>query len=143
MDYLVTGQQILSLIPQRHPIVMVDGVLAYSADSISAKLTVGDTNIFVDEGRLQECGLLEHMAQTVAAHTGYTFFLENKPAPKGYIGAIQKSEMISLPSVGDVIETKATILQEFMGVTLVDIVSYVDGQQIATAQMKTVLATTN
>ena len=88
----------------------------------------------------QETGIIEHMAQSVALYTGYQFYLKQEPAPTGYIGAIKSVEILKLPKVGEHIETTVSILQEFMGVTLVNISSKVNNEVIAFAQMKTVLA---
>lgn len=138
----ILGQDILKLIPQRKPIIMVDSLLEYSESDILSELTVVADNIFVFESYLQESGLLEHMAQTVAMHTGYSFFIREEQAPKGYIGSIQKAEIIRLPKNGEKIQSRAEIVQEFMGVTLVNITSYIGDQVIATSQMKTVIAST-
>jgi len=121
---------------------MVDALLDYSTTTVWSELEVKVDNVFLEDKILQESGLLEHMAQTVALHTGYSFFIRNEEAPTGYIGAIQKAEIMKLPQLGDVIQSKAEMLQEFMGVTLVDICAYVNDQIVATAQMKTVIAST-
>lgn len=138
----IFGQDILKLIPQRNPIVMVDSLLEYSETDVLSGLTVVAENIFLFEDDLQESGLLEHMAQTVAMHTGYSFFIRNEQAPTGYIGSIQKAEIVRLPKLGEKIESRAEIVQEFMGVTLVNITSSIAGELIATSQMKTVIAST-
>src|SRR5690606_36638790 len=97
-------------------------------------------NILTDATVFSASGLIEHMAQTVALYTGFQYHIQQKEAPTGYIGSIKSVEITQLPEVGQKIETSAEILQEFMGVTLVDIISKIDGKVIAKAQMKTVLA---
>jgi len=128
------------LIPQKFPFVMVDTLKAFSENQIVAGLTVKDTNIFENQAVFQESGLIEHMAQSVALFTGYQFYLKNEPAPTGYIGSIKSVEILELPQKGDEIVTTVNVLQEFMGVTLVDISSAVGDKEIARGQMKTVLA---
>lgn len=128
------------LIPQKHPFVMVDSLIFYSDEKITASLTVNKLNILIDSEEFSASGLIEHMAQTVALHTGFHFHIQQKTAPTGYIGSIKSVEILKLPVIGQKIETSAEILQEFMGVTLVDITSKIDGNIIAKAQMKTVLA---
>ena len=129
-----------NLIPQKFPFVMVDALLSFSENQVIAGLTVSDDNIFEHETVFQESGLIEHMAQSVALFTGYQFYLKNEPAPTGYIGSIKTITISSLPKKGDTIKTTVNVLHEFMGVTLVDIVSEVNNQEIARGQMKTVLA---
>jgi hypothetical protein len=83
------------------------------------------------------------MAQSVALHTGYQFFLKNEPAPTGYIGSIKEIAITALPQLSDEIQTTVTVLQEFAGITLVDIVTERNGETIASGQMKTILAKTD
>lgn len=129
-----------NLIPQKAPFVMVDKLLAFCENEITAGLTVPEGNVFVFDGVFQESGLVEHMAQSVALYTGYQYFLKNETPPTGYIGSIKTIKIERLPKLGENIETTVNVLQEFMGVTLVDIVSKVDSIEIARSQMKTVIA---
>lgn len=128
------------LIPQRFPFVMIDKLLAFTETEITAGLTVPTENIFVENAVFQESGLIEHMAQSVALHTGYQFYLKQEPAPTGYIGSIKSIEIVRLPKLGEEIETTVNVLQEFMGVTLVEISSKINDIEIARGQMKTVIA---
>lgn len=129
-----------NLIPQKFPFVMVDKVLAFEENFITSGFTVEETNIFTDKGTFQEAGLIEHMAQSVALYTGYQFYLKNEPAPTGYIGAIKSIEIFELPKINDNLTTKVNVLHEFSGVTLVDISVLLNNVEIASGQMKTVLA---
>jgi 3-hydroxyacyl-[acyl-carrier-protein] dehydratase len=128
------------LIPQKFPFVMIDKLLAFTENEITSGLTVPEQNIFVENAVFQESGLIEHMAQSVALYTGYQFYLKQEPAPTGYIGSIKSIEIERLPKLGEEIETTVNVLQEFMGVTLVEISSKVNDIEIARGQMKTVLA---
>lgn len=128
------------LIPQKKPFVMVDKLLDFSENYISAGLKVQSDNIFTKDTVFQEAGLIEHMAQAVALYTGYQYFLKNQPAPTGYIGSVKNAEIIKLPKTGDELVTNVKILQEFGGVTLVDISTFLQGNLIASSQMKTIIA---
>ena len=119
---------------------MVDELLNYTEENLKSRFTVGSNNIFVYNDFFIESGVIENMAQSVALHTGYQFFLLNKIAPTGYIGSIKKIEINRLPRLGEILETSVFILQEFMGVTLVDIEVMIKGKVIAKGQMKTVLS---
>ncbi|WP_437919206.1 hypothetical protein [Sphingobacterium sp. LRF_L2] len=140
MHLPVTGNVLLSLIPQRSPIVMVSSLEAYTTTQLTASLFIEKGLLFTDSHALAESGLLEHMAQSVALHTGYSFFLRDEAAPMGYIGAIQHAEIYALPLIGQTIFSEVLILQEFMGVTLVEIITKLGEDIIARAQMKTVIA---
>lgn len=139
----VQAGHIVKLIPQRFPMVMIGSLLAYTESTVTVGFEITHDNLFVNEGELQESGLLEHMAQSVAAHTGYSYYIRHEEAPTGYIGSIQKADIHRLPSVGEVLTTKVQVVQEFMGVTLVDIETYVATECIGRAQMKTVIVTTS
>ena len=129
-----------NLLPQKFPFVMVDKMYSYTETALVSGLTIQSDNIFFQNQNLVESGLIEHMAQTVALHTGYQFFLKKEPAPTGYIGSIKDIEIKKLPKLNDEIQTTVSILQEFGGITLVDVVTTLNNEEIATGQMKTVLA---
>jgi len=133
--------EITHLIPQKIPFVMVDSLLDFSETMVQSSFTVKSDNIFCKNAMFLESGLIENMAQTVALHTGYDFFLRGEPAPTGYIGSIKKIEIKQLPKLNETITTNVNILHEFMGVTLVEIeVENSNKQIIASGNMKTVIA---
>lgn len=129
-----------NLLPQKFPFVMVDKMYDHTETSSISGFTIQDSSIFFQDGNFVESGLIEHMAQSIALHTGYEFFLKNEPAPVGYIGSIKNIEILKLPKLGDEIQTTVSILQEFAGITLVDAITKLNGVEIANGQMKTVLA---
>ena len=88
---------ILDLIPQRAPIVMVDEFLGIQENLSRTRLTVSKENIFVDNDRMSECGLIEHIAQSAAARVGYIHKINNQPVPIGYIGSVNNFELNRLP----------------------------------------------
>jgi 3-hydroxyacyl-[acyl-carrier-protein] dehydratase len=129
------------LIPQKFPFVMVDTLIAFSNDNIVSSFKILDSNIFVKDNYFLESGLIENMAQTVALHTGYSYFLKGEAPPMGYIGSIKKVDVWELPKLNETITTEASILQEFMGVTMVKIKAFnANNEEIASSEMKTVIA---
>jgi len=126
-----------SLIPQRFPFVMVHELTEYSENHLLSGFEIKEDNLFIQDGLFQASGLIEHQAQSVALHTGYKYYLLGKDAPTGYIGAIKSFEAEQLPKIGDHLKSEVTILNEVMGVTLVDIVTKLNGEVIAKSQMKT------
>lgn len=128
------------LIPQKYPFVMVDKMLHFDEKKVVAGLTIHPENIFVHNNLFTAPGLIEHMAQTVALHTGYEFFLKNEDAPVGYIGAIKIAEVFELPKVEDELITTVIILHNIMGVTMVKAETFCNGKLVAQSEMKTVLA---
>ena len=100
------------LLPQKFPFVMVDKMYSFTETSLVSGLKIQNDNIFFDNNVFLEAGLIEHMAQSVALHTGYDYFLRNEIAPTGYIGSIKEIEIKKLPEINDTIESTVTILQE-------------------------------
>lgn len=136
----VNLKNIEDLIPQKTPFVMVSELISYKNEELVSGFRVLEDNILVVDRLFSEAGVIENMAQSVALHTGYQFFLLKKEAPTGYLGAIKKIEISRLPEVGEFLETTITIVQEFMGITLVQITVNIGQELIAQGQMKTVLA---
>lgn len=128
-----------NLIPQKFPFVMVSRISEYSEERLVSGFEIKEDNIFVHEGIFQASGLIEHQAQSVALHTGYKFYLLGKEAPTGYIGAIKTFEAEILPETGDQLISEVNIINEMMGVTLVEIVTKINDKIIAKSEMKTVV----
>lgn len=137
---LLEKEAVENLLPQKFPFVMVDKMYSFTENSLVSGLKIKNDNIFFDDNFFLEAGLIEHMAQSVALHTGYDFFLKNEKAPTGYIGSIKEIKIKKLPKINDTIQSTVTIIQEFAGITLVDIVTTLNNEEIANGQMKTVLA---
>lgn len=133
---LVAKENIHSIIPQRPPIVMVDELLYNDGAITRCGFEVDASNIFVEDGYLQEVGLVENMAQTAAAGTGYLAQQLGLPAPVGFIGAVQNLEIFALPKVGDILETEVTVTNQVFDVTfIISTVTY-NGSLLAQCQMK-------
>lgn len=103
---------ILELIPQREPMVMVDEFLGMGEAVSKTRFTVREDNLFVDNGQLSECGLIEHIAQSAAARIGYIFKSKNEPVPIGYIGSVNDFIFSRAVKPGETIETTVKVLQE-------------------------------
>lgn len=141
LEQKITDRSLLeNLIPQKAPFVMVDKLLYYSDTKIISGFTVPSDNLFVVDQMLLAPGLIENMAQTVALHTGYKYYLAKQPAPVGYIGAIKKAEVFQLPSIGEELQTTVAILHDIMGVTMVAAKVESNGTLLAQSEMKTALA---
>lgn len=129
---------IKKLIPQRDPMIMVDSLFYYDKTKVIGGLTINNSNLFVKDGFLNESGILEHMAQTVALHTGYSFYINNLVAPEGYIGAMSNVIITKLPMVNDKLKTEIKILKKFLKIVLVEGKTLLNNEVIMTATMKTV-----
>lgn len=131
---------ILDLIPQRPPIVMVDSFLGISDNISRTCFTVTEENIFVNDGIFSECGLIEHIAQSAAARVGYVFKGRDERIPIGYIGSINDFKFVALPVVGDRIETEVEVIQEVFNITLIQARCFIGNNMAASCRMKIFLS---
>jgi predicted hotdog family 3-hydroxylacyl-ACP dehydratase len=127
---------ILELIPQRPPIVMVDNFLSLEEGISYTDFTIREDNVFLDGGKMTECGLIEHIAQSAAARVGYIFRSQGEDVPLGYIGSVNKMTVKSLPSLGDTVRTSIVVIQEVMGISLVEAHTWIGDEEIADCKMK-------
>ena len=133
---MITGNDILKLIPQRDPIVMIDTFFGIEDNTSTTGLTVQPDNLFVENGKLQESGIIEHIAQSAAARIGYIYMQKGESVPLGFIGSVDKFELNDLPSIGETLRTTITVLQEVFGITLVQATVCIENRTIATCNMK-------
>ena len=127
---------ILALIPQRPPFVMVDTLVSASDDTTHTTLLVLADNVLVNNGELSEAGLTENIAQTAAARAGYAAHQSGKPVQPGFIGAIKNLEVFALPKVGDTIATEVTIQNQVFDVTIIKGKVTCKGETLAQCEMK-------
>lgn len=127
---------ITELIPQRPPIVMVDEFFGIDGAVSTTGFTVCDGNMFVVNGKLDECGIIEHIAQSAAARVGYIFREKGEPVPLGYIGSVNKFKLFGHPEIGAKLHTTLEVIQEIFGISLVEAKVYVGEQCVAECRMK-------
>jgi predicted hotdog family 3-hydroxylacyl-ACP dehydratase len=130
------GDNILSLIPQRAPFVMIDEVIYHGETITRSKFLVKENNIFAVDGFLKEPGLIENIAQTVAAREGYISQMENKPVRLGYIGSVNKLVITAFPPVNEDIITEINIENQVFNVILITGKIFCKEKIIAHCEMK-------
>ena len=128
---------ILELLPQQRPFVMVERLLHFDPVVTKTALTIAADNIFVRDGVLSEYGLVENIAQTCAVRMGYIHkILSNERIKRGFIGAIKNLRIKLLPFVGDTVETTISVVSEVMAMTLVEAKAECRGVELASCEMK-------
>jgi predicted hotdog family 3-hydroxylacyl-ACP dehydratase len=115
----MTNQNILSLIPQRPPFVMVDELVFSDENITRTSFRVSGDNVLVENGEFTEAGLMENIAQTASAGTGYIANIENKPVALGYIGSVKNFEVFALPKVNDELLTEVKIEEQVFDMTII------------------------
>jgi predicted hotdog family 3-hydroxylacyl-ACP dehydratase len=133
---MVIAEDILSLIPQRPPFVMVDALAECNETAAKTNFLVKEGNLFLNKGILGEPALIENIAQTAAARIGYICRQKNEPVPVGFIGAVQQLEIFSQPMAGDRLETTIEIKNQVFNATIITGNIYSSGKQVATCEMK-------
>lgn len=136
---LVSGKDILDYIPQRPPIVMVDAFYGVDGADSFCGLDVADGTLFCADGIMDECGVVEHVAQSAAFRIGYLCRCEGRPVPLGFIGSVNGLEIHSLPRAGEKMRSQVTVLQEVANVTLIRASVTADGRPVCDCRMKIVL----
>jgi 3-hydroxymyristoyl/3-hydroxydecanoyl-(acyl carrier protein) dehydratase len=137
---LISEENILELIPQRYPMVMIDKLVACDEIKAVSQLTIRGDNLFLDRRGFSTVGMMENIAQTAAARTGY--LLLNKPggqgikAPVGVIGSIKNFRMYFQPPVGAVITTTVSIEHEVLQAKVIKGRIEMDGALVAESDMQ-------
>lgn len=123
-------------IPQRPPIVMIDRIVEISESKVVCQFQVKNDNIFVTEGELHEPGIIENIAQTIAAGAGYRAKARNEKVKLGYIAAIKNLNIYTRPSAGNILSTSIEIINEVFSVTIVQGVVFCGSTRIADCEMR-------
>lgn len=127
---------ILSLIPQRPPFVMVDRLVSCNFDDVTTELTVSEDNILVDDGKLSATGLMENMAQSCAARLGWINSNSGKGVQIGVIGEVRNCKFIRTPNVGEHLITNVHIIEDLGVITLASATVMSGEEEIASCRMK-------
>lgn len=132
----VSGEKLIELIPQKFPFVLISSLVEVTEKSGISKFTFDDAHVLCRSGKLTSAGLMENIAQTAAAKTGYEYFLKGKKIPVGFIGDVRDFVFIKQPKVGEEIVTEITITHEIFDVTVVSGSVTLNGEEIASCNMK-------
>ncbi|MEO5570014.1 MAG: hypothetical protein ABIT08_15765 [Bacteroidia bacterium] len=116
---LISKEYITEFIPQKEPMVMVDELMYCDAKKTVSRFKIEAENIFVKNGRLNEAGIIENMAQTGALKGGYESKLQGIEPVLGFIGAIKNLKIYALPEIGSYIETEIFITGEVVNNTVI------------------------
>lgn len=127
---------ILTLIPQRRPFVMIDRLLSFDEIESSTDFVIKEDNIFCKDGLFLETGIMENIAQTCAARIGYININNNESVKIGVIGSIKDLIITKLPKVGTTLVTKVKVLSEVFAITMVEAEVYDNDELIAKCEMK-------
>ena len=111
---------VTDLLPQKYPFRMVDMLLFADEGRIVTTFLISSKNVLVHEDQFTEGGMIENMAQSAAAGTGYFFARQNAAIPIGYIGAVKNVKIIKLARTGDEITTELLTLNKIGDASIVE-----------------------
>lgn len=126
-----------TLLPQQPPFRFVDFLEHYDDVCTRTSFTVRADTMMLEDGHLSAAALLEHMAQSCAARTGYyTVYVLHKSLSVGYIGQVRRYRIDRLPAMGESLETEVRLKQSVFGISQFDVEVRCNGAPIASADMK-------
>jgi predicted hotdog family 3-hydroxylacyl-ACP dehydratase len=128
-------EDILLLIPQKPPFVMVDKLLHSDDNSAKTSFRINKDNVLVINGEFTEAGLMENIAQTAAARAGHLAIMKNKPVDVGYIGSVKNFEIFDLPKVNDELITEVHINNQVFDVAVITGIVKQDDIVVAQCEM--------
>ncbi len=131
-----TAVPVKDFIPQREPFVMADQLIYADEKTSRTILRIREGNIFAANGYLSTAGMVESMAQTAAAGTGYFYKMRGEPVPLGYIGAVQQLEIFGWPLLNEEIELEIRLLTKVLQVSLVSGTVKMKERLLATCDLK-------
>jgi len=137
----MTRAEITNYIPQREPFIMIDTIIMADEQATKTSFTIPASYLFIENGYFTEPGLIENMAQTAAAGTGYKAQQENKPSPVGFIGALKNLRIYELPKINSTIITTVKSLHQIMNAHIVHATITIDDREIASCELKIFLQT--
>jgi len=135
--------EINDYLPQRPPMVMVGNLLSVEGTRTLTSLLIREDNLFCENGKFIEAGLIENIAQTAAAGAGYRSLLKNEPPPPGFIGGVKNLVIHSLPVVGDLLITEVSVENEVFDATVIAGRTSINGKPVAECEMKIFLSKPN
>ncbi len=131
------SQEITNFIPQRPPFVLVDKLRLCNNEETISSFLVPDSHLMVKNNKLNAGGLVENMAQTAAAGTGYLSLLAGEEVKRGYIGAIKNLIIFKLPTTGTTLYTKTMSINKVLNVNIIKAqVHDMEGFEYAECEMK-------
>jgi predicted hotdog family 3-hydroxylacyl-ACP dehydratase len=130
------GLAFLELIPHRPPMVLVDSVIEYGPQRITARRTVRQGEPFVNPDGLEDAALLEVIAQTIAA--GDALYARSKKGRvlRGYLTGMTGVAVHSRARIGETIEVSADCLKRMDGMGLFEARAEAAGRLLAEGRFK-------
>ncbi len=115
---------------------MVDKLLYSDGHITCTTFRITPGNPLVEKGRLSAAGLIENIAQTVAAGAGYAARAVNESVRPGYIISVKDLDIRGLPEIEAELMTEITITARVADIIVISSKTTCNGKVIATGEMK-------
>jgi predicted hotdog family 3-hydroxylacyl-ACP dehydratase len=135
----IMDHKIEDILPQRRPYIMVDKLIHFEDVVAISVFEIKADNLFCNAGFMEESALIENIAQTCAAHTGYKAKCQGGQSEEikiGYLGMIKNMKIMRKARVGETLATTILIRAEIFSTTLVEAKIEIDNETIAWCEMK-------
>ena len=136
---MIKGKELHSLLPQSYPMLMIDTLVSSDKDKTITNLTITEENIFCFNGKFREPGLIENMAQTAAARSGFEAKKNKENLKTGYIGSIKNLQINSLPKINKTIETEIVQKTVIGNISVIEANIILNKEIIAKCEMTIIL----
>lgn len=136
---MITGQELQKLLPQAPPMLMIDVLVKSDVESTITNLTINENNVFCSNGNFKEAGLIENMAQTAAARSGYEAKINNTSVKVGYITSIKNLSINFLPKINQTIVTEVKEKTVIGNITVISANIHADKKEVAKCEMIVIL----
>jgi len=136
-NYLIDDlNEILGLIPQKPPMVMIDKLVSSDNRNTRTSFTIAEDNIFCENGFFTEPGIIENMAQTASIKNGFDARLKEQKPPIGFIGEIKNLKIYFLPKINETLMTTITIEYEVLNALIIHSQVNCNNNIVAECKMK-------
>lgn len=135
MTERISGNDLLKYLPQQPPFLLISALESVTEKGATTSFEIRADHVMVENNHLTEGGLIENMAQTAAAMTGYATIAMGKTLPLGYIGAVKKLKINTLPAINTKITTTVEITNEVFDFTIIKGEVYQQNQLVAECEM--------
>lgn len=106
-------------LPHREPMLMVDKLSHINENEVSTVFEIKQNTLFVQDGKLNEFGLIENAAQTCSGIVAKSYFFDENNQEKenvkviGFISGIKELNVFDFPPVGSIIHSKSNLISQF------------------------------
>ncbi|MCD4793190.1 MAG: hydroxymyristoyl-ACP dehydratase [Bacteroidales bacterium] len=136
---MIKGKELHSLLPQSSPMLMIDTLVSSDQEKTITNLTITEENIFCINGKFREPGIIENMAQTAAARSGFEAKKNKTPVQTGYIGSIKNLTIFFLPKINEIIETEIVQKTEIGNILVIEANVKINNKFVAKCEMTIIL----